>query len=499
MPAIMKPIPERVAFLVGGVLLGLLAVLWIIAGSDHLFVRTVPIDQRLVSQNESIRTKAQQELLGLGGDAKKKTAMDLATRISEKDPFISKWAAIALALIGPASQETIPSLVQCVSFPEKEVAQACRVALSEIGAPDESQLPTLLQALKDERLAVRCEAAATLAKMGPSALEAIPLFVEELQTKESIPDCWIGPATALFGAHSDGLHELYSMLTSPSEMTRRHAALLLSQIGPRTSEEIQLLLQTLADDASSDVRRHMAKALGLRQPPERGLDPALAYVLRRSRLEPVRLTALDELRSRPPAPAVLEALLLGALQDSSAAVRLRTVQWVRELDLQGRFALPILVSLLNDPELTIRRQVLEIIRRIGPIKRDYLAAVARTQRDAELRCTASSILVELAAYDRISIPLLTQDLTNLGLTNSDCAADALGMAGLFNRQVPPAIIKLLQDKNREIRRRGVRAAFHLGSRGRDVVPALAQAQRDGIPGAESALRALRDALPRPRR
>src|SRR4051812_29995935 len=134
----------------------LLALVWIIAGNDRLFRSTVPIEQRLVSHNESIRKKAQQELLGLDTEGKKRVASNLVPELERDDAFVRKWAAISLALVGPAAQEAIPALLQNVSAKEKDVAQAARVALSEIGAPDAQQLPSLLRTLQDPRVPVRC-------------------------------------------------------------------------------------------------------------------------------------------------------------------------------------------------------------------------------------------------------------------------------------------------------------------------------------------------------
>src|SRR5579864_7705605 len=81
------------------VVLGPLAVIWTIAGSDQLFQKTVPIEQRLVSHDEVIRKKAQQELLGLHADAKQRVTERLITPLLRDDAFARKWAAISLALI----------------------------------------------------------------------------------------------------------------------------------------------------------------------------------------------------------------------------------------------------------------------------------------------------------------------------------------------------------------------------------------------------------------
>src|SRR5258708_1087162 len=167
----------------------ILGLIWIIAGNDRLFRNTVPIEQRLVSRNEGIRKKAQQELLGMDPDQKKVVVNRLIPALEREDPFVKKWAAISLALVGPAAQEAIPSLLQNVSAREKDAVQAARVALSEIGAPDAQQLPSLLRTLQDPRDSVRCEAALSIGKMGPAAQEAAPLLIGFIQRQGDTPAC----------------------------------------------------------------------------------------------------------------------------------------------------------------------------------------------------------------------------------------------------------------------------------------------------------------------
>src|ERR1700687_3397157 len=168
----------------------LFALIWIIAGNDRLFRSAVPIEQRLVSQNESIREKAQQELLGLDPERKKMAVNRLIPALEQEDAFVRKWAAISLALVGPSAQEAIPVLLQCVSAKEKGVAQAARVALSEIGAPDAQQLPSLLRTLQDPRDSVRCEAAISIGKMGPAAQQAFPILIGSLSREGNSPVCF---------------------------------------------------------------------------------------------------------------------------------------------------------------------------------------------------------------------------------------------------------------------------------------------------------------------
>lgn len=497
----MKNTREKLALLAGGVIIGLLVVIWTIAGSEKLFLRTVPIEQRLVSQNEAIRKKAQQELLGLGADAKHDVAGRLVPALTQGNPFLRKWAAISLALIGPSAQEALPALLQCVTLPEKEIAQACRVALSEIGTPDVGQLPNLMRALEDGRPEVRCEAVASIAKMGPAADEAVPTILTQIEEGATISECLAHAAAELSQPGSTMLLGLQKMLSSPKESTRRNAATVFVLVGPRTQEQIQVLLKTLAEDTSGEVRRPVSRALALKQTPERGQLSSLGFAIRRSRSEVVRLTALELLQSQGLPLEQVDVFILQGLQDSAPAVRLQAARWLKTLDLKARFALSNLIPLLKDADPTVRRTALETLRQSVGKRKDFLPPIAKAQRDEDpgIRCMAAQTLVEMGASDRVAIPILAADVKNSALIDGNCPADALGMAGHFNPDVVPTLAKLLGEKDRETRRRAVHALLQLGAKAKEALPALAQAQKDQVPGADNALNAIRDAVARTRR
>jgi len=81
-----------------------------------------------------------------------------------------------------------------------------------------------------------------------------------------------------------------------------------------------------------------------------------------------------------------------------------------------------------------------------------------------------------------------------------CAEDVLGLAGLFDPDVVRSMIRLVQEeKDPDIRSRAAQVLMHLGPRAHDAIPALVHAQKDDVPGAEMALRAIRLPPPRKRR
>ncbi|MFA5975293.1 MAG: HEAT repeat domain-containing protein [Elusimicrobiota bacterium] len=487
---------SRRLFYVGAVLLAPLAIVWVIAGSDRLFLRTVPLEQRLVSPNETIRKRAQQDLLGFESEAKQRVAEQLIPSLDPaNDPFTRKWATIAIALIGPPAQEAIPALLQGVSAPQRDVAQASKVALSEVGAPDPQQLPALLQSLGDPREPVQCEAANSIAKMGPAAEKSIPVLISRLKKENPAPPCFVSAISQLCVFLPQAVDPLLELLQDPRPGVRRNAVAVLGQVETLPVEAEQALLTVLGIDADSDVRRDAARALALPFPPDRGLLPTLQFALRRSKNDSVRLSAIGQLKKTASSTEEMVPVLAEALRDPGAEVRLASLRWLAELDGRSRPALGVLLQLLKDPDVRVKRASLGVLRQILIRRGDALPLIARAQRDPDpmVRCLAAEQLVEMGAWDRIAVERLVADLSAEG-EGTLCAREALSQAGHFNPEVVSYLIRLLQGGDRSLRSDAAAILMQLGVKAREALPALHQAQKDRIPGAEAASHAIRDAL-----
>lgn len=444
-------------------LLALVGAIWLIAGNDHLFRSTVPLEQRLVAYNDNIRKKAQQELLGLSPEIKREVAADLMPSLRREDPFVRKWAAISLALIGPGAREAIPALLQSVSDKEPEVSQASRVALTEIGIPDPKQLPALLQALQDPREPVRCEAAASLARMGPAAEEAVPVFIGYIEKPTATPSCFDEALGTLLSATPSSMAPVPELLTSGYREVRWKAVHVLAGAGAFTSQKAPFLLERLAEEKDPEIRGKLAKILGLPSALPEGRGPTLAAALRRSKDVNVRRSALEALKTTTPLPEGMESLWANALSDS---------------------------------DIGIRRYALESLRLSPQRASNALPLIAKAQRDPDpgVRCRAVETLIEWSAADRVAISLLVSDLQR-NEEDARCASGALADTGLFHSAVTREMIRLLNTDRPEWRSRAAGVLMHLGARGKDALPALEKAQKDRISGATNAIRAIKAALP----
>lgn len=477
-----------------------LVVLGVIAGTDGLFLRTVPLEQRLISRDDAIRKKAQQSLLGASAEQKQELTGRLLPALSRPDPFVRKWATIAFALMGPSAQAAIPTLLQTVSDGETEVAQAARVALSEIGAPDPAQVPVLIQALNHPHEDVRCEAAASLAKLGPAAEAAVSPLLNAVKRETPLPECFSAALVTLsdFMPHIEP--SLVALVQAPDPAVRSHAADVLRRLPGKSTGTYQALLSALADEHVGDVRPHLAAALRLHETPELGMVPTLIAAAGHARDAAARATALEMLQKTPPPLSVLRPALAHALHDEDGEIRHWTLTWIVAHPEWTRALAPDLLKRLRDTQEANRRLALEALYHVPWHDHDLFVPIALAQRDADpgVRCMAVRQLVEMGGADRVSIDRLVDDLRRE--EDPACAVEALALTGYFNADVVAAMARLLDDRNDwRTRGRAVSVLMHLGSRAKAALPALVRAEHAQIPGAEIAVARLRQSLGRQKR
>jgi hypothetical protein len=94
----------------------------------------------------------------------------------------------------------------------------------------------------------------------------------------------------------------------------------------------------------------------------------------------------------------------------------------------GAAAIPLLRSFLADPDEMLRREVVEIIRRLGPLAVPLLVELLASE-EAFLRLQAVGILIDLAPETESAQPALARTLQDADPLVARVAAWALGALG----------------------------------------------------------------------
>jgi HEAT repeat protein len=170
--------------------------------------------------------------------------------------------------------------------------------------------------------------------------------------------------------------------------------------------------------------------------------------------------------------------LTQALWDESRARRFVAIYTLGHLGSLARPAVPSLMRALADEEAPIRARAAEAL---GGIKaHSAAAALTRLLQDKEqsVRTAAALALVELGGTGENLVPVV---LTWLKSAERDQRLTALEVLTLLRREaVPalPALLKMLDDDDRQIRRSAFVCLQQIGPPGRAAGPALAAILKD---------------------
>ena len=178
-------------------------------------------------------------------------------------------AAAALGRIGPKAVRAVPALVRFLSqeeatYPEVVFPSVVARAIGDIGASDEAATQALLGYLRASASGLAYEA---LVKLGTPHETALRAFLDRLDH----PNAWVQSTTLAqirmtrVDSSVQGVlvRRLIAVLASPAEEVRQAAVQTLERHGSNNSEAIAALAQRLAADASQNVRRDAASALGV--------------------------------------------------------------------------------------------------------------------------------------------------------------------------------------------------------------------------------------------
>jgi HEAT repeat protein len=259
-------------------------------------------------------------------------------------------------------------------------------ALGGIGPPARDAIPLLVTLLEHKEPIVQDAAAKALGDIGPAAAAAVPDLIRTLRTIRVCDwtDSYRDQALVRLGELA-----VPALIEALRDETRREiAGLILCQIGRPAMPAIVRSLK----DADPEVREEAAKTL--------------------------RVIAVWHRRAPDDVP-----LLVDALRDDSAFVRMQCSEGLGELGKAARPAIPALIEAIRDD-------------------------------DSGVRGRAFSALGKILQDDSRLIPLTVDALRDRTPWIRESAARRLGYFGPEARSAAPALVKLLEHESIP----GVRAA-----------------------------------------
>jgi HEAT repeat protein len=271
-----------------------------------------------------------------------------------------KRAVTVAAIVKLATTRALPELTRALRDAAPDVRVAALAALPALAATMLKLLPELTRALRDPVRAVRIAALAALRTLpAATTLKLLPELTRALGDSDpAVRNAALAAIEPLGAAASGCIPRLESMLAARDRASVEATLRVLGRMGPAHAARVVPLLEQMLRHREYSVRRTAVSCLV-------GYGAgAEATIARISRSGEVKLLLLTEL-SRSPAPRVSLGLLVGLLGDQEVAVRRLAVDVIGKLGAGARSTLPMLRQKADgDPDPGVRRRAKLAIQRV---------------------------------------------------------------------------------------------------------------------------------------
>jgi HEAT repeat protein len=444
--------------------------------------------RRLAQGDEAERREAVQALLRIGPKAAEAVPALIHT-LDDDETDIRESALDALARIGPAAKAAIPSLLRRLRDIDDVTYSKVVHALVEMDATDVEFARSLARDLSDPEHSGRQHAAVNaLQRLGRKAKAAVPLLRERLKDKG--PLTRLAVVNALQALGPDAAAALGEALKDDNQMVREAAARALWQLAPDVRGALPALqgaikgqdqflrhyaiitlgkmgpenlptLLPLLKDSNPAVRYSVTEALGHMGPGAKETIPHLIDALRYSKAHESNAEARrDDAEVRRAASLALRGIGLPAvpalvelLKDKNRDDRIAAMDILANLGPQAKEVIPSLIVALNTNDPFEREQVTRTLVAIG---KDALVPLLKAAQDRNIE-QAHRVVGWMRAYTKESIPVLRTMLDDPDREIRRRAAEALGMLGPLAKTAVPQLVSRLKDKNPSVRHQAAQA------------------------------------------
>jgi HEAT repeat protein len=419
----------------------------------------------------------------------------LRSALGDPDPRVKLFAAQALWLVTRQTDDVLKVFRDALNDrTDASIRSAGAHALAMVGNAAKPAAPDLRKALTDADLSVRLYAAIALWGLEHQVEPVLPVFRDALKAKDlSHRHAAVEAVARIADRLSDKeartvVPLLIEILKSDDLDLRAQAAFALGQIGPEAADATPLLIE-MARAGDQALRENAIHALGNIGPRARAAVPVLIETLEdknpvlRGRAA-VALTAMGN-SARAAGDAIKKAL--SRTEDGGLRVFLAQALW-RTTD-NIRETVPILIDVAADgmEDTETRALAVSVLREMGAPARISVPALAllREEADPDLRGAIDRAVEHLGKPAKEDVPVLMDALkSNAPLPYRRAVAQALWWvaadrddkdnAPAVAREMP-ALLELCKDKDPALRLIFIQTFEALGPAAKDAVPLLVKA------------------------
>lgn len=363
----------------------------------------------------------------------------LLTEASQSpEPRVRQGAVLALGQVRPLPPGVVQTLTVGLKDPDVNVKAASLTAIGYLGARAEESAPAVRAMLKDESSAIRIQAIAILSRSAPRDERLLDDLVERVNESDAqVQRRAIDAIRSLGPLGRRALSVVVAKLDSTQPEVRLAAAEFIGSHGQGAAEAVPGL-SALLDDPTPEARTIAAQTLGKLGKVAQPALPKLTPLLEAKQVE-VREAAVQTLGSLGLDVEVVRPHLARALRDDESRVRRAATRSIQRMGPQGAIFVPDIILLAGSKE--------------------NLAAVERMLRRFERKGPDARSLPEL-------VKQLEHDQANVRLL----ASKFLGLAGGSAKDAIPALERLREDPNAQVRKQAEAACERIKGHASDSPP-----------------------------
>jgi HEAT repeat protein len=348
----------------------------------------------LKSKNADVRREAACALTERGVALERAKAA-LEEGLTDRDPGVRWWCALALA-----------SGEGDIRKHEEDLLRIFRAALLRIGdrepgkgiqdvqAPASTRaVPALAEVLRNQPARIRLEAARSLGQLGLDSRAAQPALIDALKGDDRLVRRATAEALGQMG--TELLPMLTRLLGNADARLREGAARALGQMGLPARSALPALMR-LVKDPEPSVQTQVALALWSTDQNAEVALPILRMVIvdvdNKDRWEAIDAVGTISVQANPPIRGLM-TVVVSALKDRDARVRMQAAKWLFRREKQARVVVPLLRDGVNDRDVSVRIAAVEALGELGAEARVVpLLTKALEDRDVSVRLTAEEAL-----------------------------------------------------------------------------------------------------------
>ena len=352
----------------------------------------------------------------------------LILALQDRSYEVQALAIDALGEIGPTAVEAMPHLINKLGSDDARVFTAVESAIPKIIPEPKNRVPYYVEGLTHYMKWTRIRSAEALGKLGN---EAVPPLIEALKSDDYLLRTRAADSLGEIGPEAfEAVPELLQVLQSDNLMAGSAAAEALAKIGSPSVPGLIKVLNEWTQDADSDIRFRVLKALGTIGPQAVEAAPAIVRAMgdkilpvsdmatvSLERVVPgdqsranfclqglndanlrVRRAALDCMAKAGYHAEEAVAALIRTLGESDYEMRKRALQGLLALNPSADLVAPAGLLLLQDPEADMRKGAISLLQKSGYAGPDYLSAlerIAESDPDSTVKKSAYEALAKV--------------------------------------------------------------------------------------------------------